>query len=113
MEQILTFAKEATPTAITAILAVIIFYLVRNGGIISKLRGTQISDKDKVDNKEITDKIDLRVINEKLDKIATNHLHELPQIAETIKRMEVEQISQGNRLTKVETTVTLILDKKI
>ena len=111
MESLLTFAKEVSPIGVIALLVIVILQLVRSSGIIVKLRGTQINDKEKVFNKEITDSVDLNSLNIKLDKIANNHLHELPELTRAVHRIEEEQIKQGNRLTSVETKMEFILNK--
>lgn len=109
MEPILLFAKEASPIGVIALLVIVILQLVRSSGIIVKLRGTQVNDKDKVSNKEINDNIDMNMLNLKLDKIANNHLHELPEMKKTLDRIESVQREQGERLACVETTVKILL----
>ena len=112
MKEILQLATQASPLAVIAILALIIWQLVKNSTVIQKLRGTQLSDKDRVDNKEITDRIDLREINGKLNTIMTNHLHELPEMKKTLDRMEAKQGSLCERLAGVEAKVEILLSNK-
>lgn len=52
---------------------------------------------------------DLCEIHRRLDQIAENHLHELPEMKQILDRMEVEQVKQGNRLTSVETKIEILL----
>lgn len=111
MEDILSFVKELSPLGVIALLAVAIIYLIKNGALIIKMRGTQVNDKDKVSNKEITDNVDMMVLNTKLDKIANNHLHELPEMKKTLDRIESTQTKQGERLAVVETTVKILLNQ--
>jgi hypothetical protein len=112
MKEILEIAKDISPIGIIAILAIIIWQLVKNSGVIGKIRGTQINDSDNVSNKEITDKIDLRTLNGKLDNLANNHLHELPRLIETVDRMEIKMNEQSERITRVETKLEFIIKEK-
>ena len=109
MKEILAFANTASPIGVIALLAIVILQLVKNSGIIGKLRGTQMNDAYKVANKEITEKIDLFTLNAKLDKIANNHLHELPEMKKTLDRIEEKQGLQGERLSCVETAIKILL----
>lgn len=109
METILTFAQTISPLGIIALLVIVIYQLVQNTGIIGKLRGTQMDDKSTVASKTLTDNVDLAVLNSKLDSIANNHLHELPEMKLQLDRMEGRQQEQGERLTRVETKVEVLL----
>lgn len=109
MKEILEFANTLSPIGVIALLAIVILQITKNSGIIGKLRGTQMNDADKVANKEITEKIDLFTLNAKLDKIANNHLHELPEMKKTLDRIEEKQSIQGERLAGVEATIKVLL----
>lgn len=93
-------------------MAIVIYQLVKNGNVISMLRGTQVNDRQTVETKVGTDALNLEVLNAKLDALANNHLHDLPRIAETLDGIAKEQVSQGNRLVRVETLLS-IRDKVI
>ncbi len=109
MNELLTFAQTISPLGVITLLIIVILQLLRNSGIIDRLRGTQMSDASGVRTKQTTDAIDLAVINMKLDKISDNHLHPIPMIEESLKRMEIEQISQGNRIVKLETKIDMLV----
>jgi hypothetical protein len=101
----INFIKDISPLSVIALLVIAIIYLVKNGGLISKLRGTQVDDK------KLTDNVDLMVLNSKLDQIMTNHLHELPRVMEVVDRIEQKQSEQSERLARVETKLEFITNK--
>lgn len=111
MSEILLFAEKASPSAIIALLVIVILFLVRGSGVLDRLRGTQISDKDKVEYKAESDEIDLKGIFAKLKKIETNHLHELPEMKQTLDRIEAKQREQGERIAGVEASVNILIKK--
>lgn len=108
MEEILKIANTVSPLGVIALCIVVIYQLVRNTGIIQKLRGTQMDDKSTVSNKVATDAIDMAVLNNKLDLLASNHLHELPRLVQVVDRIETELNTQGNRLIRVETKLEML-----
>lgn len=102
MEDIIQFAQTVSPLGVIAILAIIIFQLVDGKGLMRKIRGTQI---DRTVNEAIT----LVSLNSKIDKIANNHLHELPDMKKSIDRIEYKLdemtrigSSHGERISKLE-----------
>ena len=109
MKELLEFANDVSPLGVIAILAIVIWQLTKNSGVIQKIRGTQINDKDKVSNQGSTDTIDLGVLNKKLDLLASNHLHELPEMKRTLDRIESKQEKQGERLAGLEAQVDILL----
>lgn len=102
MDTILTFANTVSPLGIIALLVVVIFYLV--GG--KKLFGNK---EDSIENKSDNDIIDLAMLNRKLDTIASNHLHELPEMKQILDRIEAKQIQQGERIAGVEAKLEILL----
>jgi|ERR1035437_1004702 hypothetical protein len=102
MESILLFAQTISPLGVIALLVIVILQLVRNTGIVGRLRGTQ-TKKVSAD----TDSFD--ILNTKLDKIMVNHLHELPRLVETVDRIEIKLNAQGERLVGVETAIKYIV----
>jgi hypothetical protein len=111
MTELLLFAEKASPTAIIALLAIVILFLVKNSGVLERLRGTQLSDKNKVEYKSESDEVDLKSIFAKLKKIETNHLHELPEMKETLDRIEAKQNQQGERIAGIEGQVAILIKK--
>ena len=112
MEQhIYDFITSATPISILALAMIIIFMQVKNSGIIQRLRGTQLSDKQTVSDKVGTDEIDLKRIFYELKTIQNNHLHELPTLIQTVNRIEATQTKQGERIAGVETQVAILVRK--
>lgn len=95
MDAIIKFAQNITPLGVIAILALVLWRQAGGIEIISRIRGTQVQNKK--------DDIDYKLL-------ATNHLHEIPEMKITMDRIEksVNEIGkelnvQGNRLTRVET----------
>lgn len=103
METFIETISKLSPLGVIAILAIIIYQLVKNGNVISLLRGTQVNDRQIVETKVGTDAIDLATLNIKLDALANNHLHQLPEMKLTLDAIAKEQVAQGNRLVRVET----------
>jgi len=102
MKEIIEFAQTVSPLGVIAILAIIIFQLVDGKGLMKKIRGTQV---DRTVNEAIT----LISLNSKIDKIANNHLHELPDMKKSIDRIEQKMdsmieksSSHGERISKLE-----------
>ena len=111
MTELLLFAEKASPTAIIALLVVVILFLVKNSGILGRLRGTQLSDTSKVKYKSESDEVDLKSIFAKLKKIETNHLHELPEMKQILDRIEARQNQQGEKLAGIEAQVAILITK--
>ncbi len=74
MEQLLSFANEASPMAIIALLVIVIIQLVNGRSIM----GTQ-------------------------KKIMSNHLHELPEMKNTLDRLESKSDKVIELLTQINT----------
>lgn len=103
---IIEFAKTVSPLGVIAILSIIIYQLIRPW-----FERTRKMEKIEFENNEF---VDLSLLNRKLDKIAGNHLHDLPNmrsdvssIKESVGIIQKEQIKQGNRLTRVETILKI------
>lgn len=103
MESILLFLQTVSPIGVIALLALVIFVLVKDSWGDRK-RNLVIED---VGGNE--DEITLLMLNSKLDKIADNHLHELPEMKQTLDRIEQKQNSQGERLASVEASIKILL----
>lgn len=109
MESLFEFLKNAGPFTVIALLALIIYMMFKNTGVIDRLRGTQISDRQNVSDKADSDTVDLRVLNQKLDIIASNHLHGIPEMQNALSRIEARQQEQGERIAGVEAKVNILL----
>lgn len=107
MEEILTFAQNATPMIMLALaLVIIVLLLLKNNKqplVLKNLFGKKEGGTT------------LETIAQQLNVMASNHLHELPEMKRTLDRIEKkqqeqgdEQIEQGNRLSKVETAITYL-----
>lgn len=102
MESLLTFAQTASPLGVIALLVIVIIMLVKNSGVVDRLRGTQVLDKQKVTDKVSSDAIDTKLINEKLDRIMNNHLHSIPAMEATLGRVESKLGLVSEKVAKIE-----------
>lgn len=102
MDSIIEFSHNVTPLALAGILTVIVFMLVRNNDLSNKMRGSP---------KDGGKSIDLETINEKLNEIARNHLHSLPEMKEAIDRIEIKVGNLGERTSAVEARVDILIKK--
>ncbi len=102
LEPILAFAKIVSPIGVIALLVIVILQLINGKGILERIRGPKLKNIE-------TPQTDLLTLNAKLDKIANNHLHDLPSMKDSLERIEQELVKQGNRLTVVETTIKILL----
>lgn len=106
MIEFLNAVQSVTPIGIITILSLVILYqLVGGKDIMNRIRGTQIMRTYKTDS-------GFESVNKKLDLIMGNHLHELPDMKKSIDAIigkvddiAKEQVTQGNRLTRVETLI--------
>lgn len=113
MDNLYSFAQTATPLALFALVLGALVYgfiilinkLTKNQTTTDKIRNTQLQKYP-----EIEEHIQrFNILDAKLEKIASNHLHELPQMMQSITRIEskVDKIAevqdvQGNRITRLE-----------
>lgn len=106
MHEIITFAQSASPLAVIALLAIIIFELTGGKGVINKIRGTQ---KEKYPSIEeyLKKMAELAKQNETL---LENHFkHEIPDMVKSINRIETKvdditktQINQGLDIARLK-----------
>lgn len=101
MNEIFEFSKTASPMVLLALCLVIILMLL--------LGNEKFTLINIFRSKDTGIKPSLSTITKQLEKIAGNHLHELPEMKVTLDKIREEQIEQGNRLTKVETKVDILL----
>lgn len=106
MEEILKIANTISPLGVIALLVMVIVYLVRPFSL--KGKSLQFLDKQTTEG---ADPVTLMLLNQKLDKIANNHLHELPDMKKQLDRIEQKQITDGERLAGVETAVKFLQQK--
>lgn len=111
LQPILQFLITATPLSVIALLGLIIFILVR-GKAPSILTGGK-------DNTEAVPKATLASVAAQLEKIANNHLHDLPGIREDITKilssqntMEGKINLQSERMVRVETVLGIGVPEK-
>lgn len=119
MEQILTFAREASPLAVIAMLVGALVWLTYKAyidkgntrllkdGVQAAHQVRDIQEEKYNDHEARFNKIDNR-----LEIIANNHLHDLPAMMQSISRIEgkIDNMgekleSHGNRLTRLETKI--------
>lgn len=110
MEHLLSFLENPTSNA-TLIIIVAIVVIVPNIRYISKYipvlnRIFKISDTQDEKYPQVIEGIE---IMKKLDKIADNHLHELPEMKRAVDRIETKMdelykisSSHGERISKIE-----------
>ena len=100
ISSIIKFADNASSLGVIALLAVIIFQLVKGNNVMDmfKTKGHKANQQ----------------IIERLDKIAGNHLHDLPGMREDMTKMMAKldklddgQNLQGRQLVRIETTLKL------
>ena len=115
MNELLNFANTVSPLGVIFLLVYVVIVLLRNSNIVGKIRGGQVVDRENVIQKTDSDVVSLNKIsnkldnlNNRLDKIADNHLHGLPEMKKSLERIEVEQNKQGNRLSSVETAIKFL-----
>jgi hypothetical protein len=109
MEALLTFAQTASPLAILALVVVVLAYVVfktyKGENLISKISDTQ-DEKYPLLMEHIQR---FNNLDAKLEKIASNHLHDLPAMAKSIANIEHsmekvvdKQISQGEDIAALK-----------
>lgn len=103
METILTFAQTVSPIGVIALLVIVVFQLTGGKNLVDKFKGTQVPKENN------NDTVNLDTINKKLNLIASNHLHELPDMKLALDRIELKQSEQGERLAGVEAKIQILL----
>lgn len=107
MEEILNFAKHATPTILICLCLIIIIMLLLDK---TEIKLSNIFKKQSLTNYKVEGtKVTLNTLAKQIDTIAGNHLHELPEmnrnitsIQETVNKIQIKQSVDSERLAKVE-----------
>ena len=114
MEDFIKLLQAASPMSVIALLAIIIFQLVKGENLIQLFRL-----KNKVNTNTQRGSASLDSIAVQLEKIAGNHLHDLPGIREDVTKilnrqedMNKELNSQGQRMVRVETLLGIGVPEK-
>ena len=105
MDSILTFAQHSTPIMIALVIIAglvhIVILLLKNLGVIKKVSAVQ-------DEKYLTIEQNTEILK-RLDKIANNHLHELPDMRQDVREIKetlnASILSNEKRFTRLETII--------
>ena len=88
MEHLISFAQNTSPVMfallVIAGLVHIVIILLKNTGIIKKVKDVQAV-------RTIEQAVAFNEVIERLDKIAGNHLHGLPDMEKSLERIEMKQ----------------------
>lgn len=95
MDTIINFAQTVSPLGIIALLVLVIYQMVKNSGALSKTTGTE----DTISKKNLSDFI---AINKKLDLLSENHLSGLPEMSDTLKRLDTKSDKIIELLTRID-----------
>lgn len=74
----------------------VVILLLKSTGVMNKVRGTQVV-------RTAIEATELAVISQKLDTIAGNHLHNLPDMEKSLDRIESKQDKIVDLLTQINT----------
>lgn len=123
-ETISTIFQVANTISPLGVIALCVFAIIsqkKDGGFslikITRSDKSKEEKKSKDENEEKEDSsITLTTISKRIEKIANNHLHDLPAMKEALDRIErkqdsqgTEQVRQGERLASVERAVDILL----
>ncbi len=111
METLLTFAQSASPLTTLTLVVIGLLYVIiktyKGENLISKISSTQ-DEKYPLLMEHIQR---FNTLDAKLEKIANNHLHELPDMMKSITRIETQvnkivekQIVQGEEIAVLKAT---------
>ena len=116
MEALLTFAQSVSPIGVIAILAIIIFRLVVDKLSIGSILGLnkKISEVQEKKYPELEDHYkEMKMLTAQNKKLLENHFqHEIPDMVRDLGEIKSMVGEQGQRLTRVETLVEVLREKK-
>lgn len=102
MESFITFAQNATPIMVSLViiggLVHVVMLLLKHAGILKNVGKNQITQA-------VGEMAEFGQINEKLDVIAGNHLHGLPDMQKSLDRIENKQDKMVDLLTQINTKI--------
>ena len=110
-----TFIRSATYLSVISALVLVIYQLVKGKSVGDLFSKTTPSDPAPQKTVMVESRItEGELILQRLDKIAGNHLHDLPGMREDMTKMmdtlsdiQKEQNKQGRQLVRLETTLKL------
>lgn len=86
-------------------LVIVIFQLVNGKGILSSIKGTQQEKYPKLEHgvsvaEQVAEQLSILINGQ--EKMMGNHLHELPEMAETIRRLDMKSDKIIEILTEIK-----------
>lgn len=119
MFEILDSASKVSSIGVIAIMAVIIYQLITGKNLIGRTRKVELKDHSQAQPFDESSTFAestpigaaLKILNAKLEKIASNHLHDLPEMKRTLDAIAKEQIEQGKQVASLQSTISIILRK--
>lgn len=108
MHEIITFAQSATPLMILAIAVVGLVYAIyklsKGEDLLKKVSNVQDEKYPKIEQG--------MEIMAKLDKIAGNHLHELPEMKQQINQLSSDMTDVKINIAEIKTALKFIIKDK-
>ncbi len=99
LKTVLQVAQTISPIGIIFLLALVIYNMTAGKNLLSFFKKTP-TDTDKIPLDNNGEKVTLESLHLKLNKIATNHLHSLPDMEKSLARIEQGQTKMLDTQTK-------------
>lgn len=105
MDEILQIATTISPIGVIFLLVIVVLQLVNGKGLLYKIRGTQEEKYPKLEKgvtvaEQVAQQLEILVTGQQ--KIMGNHLHELPEMAEAIRRIDAKNDKIIEILTEIK-----------